>query len=119
MLNAENAKALAEYLVKDDAGEKKLADLSAEEAAKVITADGIEVTADELAEFVKAVKETANQQTGELDEASLDGVSGGISMDRLLFNMGMTELRHIEMMKKLSEIVVSGGITGNIIAFKK
>lgn len=77
MLTQENAKALAEFLAQDEERAKKLIEMPAEDAAKAISAEGIELTADDLAEFAKAV-EAAKQQGGELDETSLEGVSGGV-----------------------------------------
>ena len=46
---------------------------SAEDAAKEINAQGFDFTAADLAEFAESVQETS----GELDEAALEGVSGG------------------------------------------
>jgi len=79
MLTQEKAKALAEYLAKDEARAQKLMEMSAEDAAKAFTEDGIEVTAEELAVFGAAVEEVSKEQSGELDETALEGVAGGAS----------------------------------------
>lgn len=76
MLTQEKANALAEYLNKDEARAQKLAKMEAEDAVKALSADGLEYTADELAEFAEAVEKSSDAK-GELSEEALEGVSGG------------------------------------------
>ena len=78
MLTQEKGKALVEYLAKDEARAEKLLVMDTAEAVKVLEADGLAYTAEELAEFGEALKASVvTSESGELDEASLESVSGG------------------------------------------
>ena len=75
-LTNERAEVLAKYLTdkKDDGF--AILDLEAAEAAAKINADGYDFTAEELKEFADLLQKSAAGD--ELDESSLDDVSGGI-----------------------------------------
>lgn len=76
-LTVERAEKLAAYL-KADESRKALLELSAEDAAVKINADGNDFTVDELTEFGEELKKVALQaESGELDADALDNVSGG------------------------------------------
>ena len=63
----------------DKAYVESIAKLSAEDAAKSLCEKGVEVTADDLMkvrDFIMAHKEQL--QNGELDEAALAGIAGGV-----------------------------------------
>lgn len=90
-MSQEKIELLMNYLKADDARAEKLLDMDAQEAASVLAADGIAVTADELKAFGEEIAASAQaSQTGELDESSLDGVSGGCGWYRFdpSFNYG-------------------------------
>lgn len=81
MLTQEKAEALISFLRSDDVRAEKLGAMDSEAAAKAICADGLEITAEELAEFAEAVKQASEtEQSGELDENALENVSGGGNM---------------------------------------
>ena len=64
----------------DKAYVESIAKLSAEDAAKSLCEKGVEVTAEDLVklrDFVVAHKEQL--QNGELDEAALAGIAGGVN----------------------------------------
>ena len=75
-LTNERAEVLAKYLTdkKDDGF--AILDLEAAEAAAKINADGYDFTAEELKEFADLLQKSAAGD--ELDESSLDDVSGGL-----------------------------------------
>jgi len=78
MLTQERATALADYLAKDETRAQKLMEMSAEDAVKEFAADGLEITAEELAEFGEAVEQVyKDTQADELDETALESVFGG------------------------------------------
>ena len=74
MMAQDRMNALEAYLSEDEARAQKLGTMSAAEAAKAINADGYDFTADELVEFANSIPQ---ENSGELDEAALEGVSGG------------------------------------------
>lgn len=75
MLTQEKTTQIAEYLNADEARANKIAEMDVAEAAAAMQADGVEITAADLKEFADTVAK--EQGKGELDEASLEGVSGG------------------------------------------
>jgi len=77
-LATERVEKLTKYLLEDES-RKALLDLSVDEALAKINADGIDFTAEELKEFAEDMqKVAAKSANGELDEASLEDVSGGV-----------------------------------------
>jgi len=85
MLTQEKVEALSAFLMKDEARAKNLLAMSAEDAAKEISAEGIELTAEDLAAFSAAAKNAQAEKNGELDEASLEGVSGGYRIPSTIY----------------------------------
>ncbi len=79
ILTNERADLLADYLTKDVEKAKSLLEMTAEEAAKKINADGYAFLVQEIKEFGEQLQHiaNANNETGELDESKLDDVSGG------------------------------------------
>jgi len=76
MLTQEKANALSDYLAKDKAHADEIIAMDAADAVKALSADGIEITAEELADYAAAV-EKAKAESGELSEDALENVSGG------------------------------------------
>lgn len=76
MLTNERAELIAKYLTADKERAQALLELSPEEAAAKINADGHDFTADEIQEFGKNLQ--AVVQSDELDENALEDVSGGV-----------------------------------------
>lgn len=76
MLTQEKANVLSDYLAKDEARASEIIAMDTADAVKALGADGIEITAEELAEYASAVEE-AKAQSGELNEDALENVSGG------------------------------------------
>lgn len=87
MLTQEKANALAEYLNADEDRAKKVVEMGAADAVEALKKDGLEFTAEELAEFAEAVEKA--QKTGELGEAELEGVSGGVMTLIPIFLIGV------------------------------
>ncbi len=80
VLTSERAEKLANYFVADANKAKELMDLPADEALKVINADGFDFTVEELRDFseeLKRIAEMANSD-GELSVDTLDNVAGGV-----------------------------------------
>lgn len=69
---------ISEYLVKDTNAAKELMEMTPENAASKMIADGFEVTADELIEFGEELKKVNVNTEGELKENDLENVSGGL-----------------------------------------
>lgn len=78
MLTQEKAEAIAAFLNADDARAQNLVEMSAEDAVKAMQADGLEITAEELSEFGEIAEKNAKNASGELDEAALENVAGGV-----------------------------------------
>ena len=77
----------------DKAYVESIAKLSAEDAAKSLCEKGVEVTADDLMkvhDFIMAHKEQL--QNGELDEAALAGIAGGVNWNYVMAGIVGTEL---------------------------
>lgn len=79
VLTNERAEVFAKYLTDDKDRANALLELTPEEAAERINADGFDFTAEEVKEFGENLKAAVAQQDGELDEISLDDVSGGLA----------------------------------------
>jgi len=79
MLTQEKATALSEFLNADNDRAAKLVKMSADDAVKAMKAEGLEITAEELAEFGELAEKNVKSASGELDEAALEGVSGGLN----------------------------------------
>lgn len=78
-MTIERTEAFANYLKADVDRANKLIELAPEDALKVINADGNDFTLEEITEFGENLKAVAMQnQSDELDEASLENVSGGV-----------------------------------------
>ena len=74
----------------DKAYVESIVKMSAEDAAKSLCEKGVEVTADDLMkvrDFVVAHKEQL--QNGELDEAALADVAGGVDWDAIVVGIGL------------------------------
>ena len=83
-MSQEKIELLMNYLKEDDARAEKVLNMDADEAASALAADGIAVTAEELKAFGEEVVASAQTSgAGELDEASLDDVSGGCGWYRV------------------------------------
>lgn len=77
-LTNERAEMLANYFNENTEERIELFGIEAANAVEQMNADGCDVTLEEFQEFAEAVEELANSSEGELDENSLDDVSGGI-----------------------------------------
>jgi dsDNA-binding SOS-regulon protein len=78
-LTTERSEKLGKYLADNKDNAQALLELAPEQAVEKINADGFDFTADELKEFGEELKKAALQsESGELDAASLEGVSGGV-----------------------------------------
>ncbi len=80
ILTNERSEELSAYLTADIERAKSLIELTPEEAAKKINADGFDFTVEEIMEFGEQLQKFAASQTedGELSEDALSEVSGGI-----------------------------------------
>ena len=87
MLIKERADLLAAYLDADIENAKKLLELSAEDAADKINANGYDFSVEEVAEFgaqlQKAIEAT---QKGELSEDALNDVAGGFVFEGVMIS---------------------------------
>lgn len=79
VLTNERAEMLAKYLTDKKEAGFDLLGLEASEAVDKINADGFDFTADELHEFAEMMDKAASAGD-ELDENSLEGVSGGVAV---------------------------------------
>lgn len=79
VLTNERAEMLAKYLTDKKEAGFDLLGLEASEAVEKINADGFDFTADELHEFAEMM-DKATPAGDELDENSLEGVSGGVAL---------------------------------------
>ena len=89
-------KAKLQEIFSDKAYVESIAKMSAEDAAKSLCEKGVEVTADDLMkvhDFIMAHKEQL--QNGEMDEAALADVSGGMSDANMGILLGSTTLATI------------------------
>lgn len=75
----ERAKQIAEMLNKDENYTKELLALDFDAAAKKLSEDGYDFTADELKKFQEEIADIAEfiNENGELDEESLSKIAGG------------------------------------------
>ena len=91
ILSNERAEKLSAYLTADIERAKVLLDLTPEEAAEKINADGFDFTADEIKEFgVQLQKVAASQaEEGELSEDALSEVAGGIVISAAVLGAGV------------------------------
>lgn len=78
ILTETKANAISEYLTADVERARGLLEMTAEDAAIKMNADGCDVTADELVEFGGAMVKYAND--GELTDTDLDDVAGGLGV---------------------------------------
>ncbi len=76
MLTQERSDKLTKFLEEDIERTKKLFEMEAADAVKVINESGYDFTADELLEYGKAIQAVASK--GELNEGDLENVSGGV-----------------------------------------
>ncbi len=79
-LSNERAEKLAQYLTEKKEAGYDLLDLAADEAVAKINADGYDFTVNELHEFAEMLEKSASGNGDELDENSLDNVSGGVAV---------------------------------------
>lgn len=77
MLTKERAELIGKYLTENKERATALMELSPEEAAAKINADGYDFTAEEILEFGK-VMQAAVAKSGELSAGDLDDVSVGL-----------------------------------------
>lgn len=77
VLTNERAEVLGKYLTENKERAVALLELSPEEAAAKINAEGHDFTVDEVREFGEQLQKAA-ANSGELDAASLEQVSGGL-----------------------------------------
>lgn len=75
-MSNENVQKVLEYLNSDEAFAKELLAMHPDQAAAELTQKGVECTADELIQLAEDIKKVM-QESGELDVAALEGVSGG------------------------------------------
>lgn len=78
VLTNERAELLGKYLTENKERAVALLELSPEEAAARINAEGHDFTVDEIREFGEQLQKAA-ANSGELDAASLEQVSGGLA----------------------------------------
>ena len=77
ILTEMKAKAISDYLTADVERAQGLLEMTAEDAAIKMNADGCDVTADELVEFGGAMVQVSGED--ELSDTELEGVAGGIA----------------------------------------
>ncbi len=77
-LTNERAEMLANYFNENQEERLGLFDVEAANAVEQMNADGCDVTLEEFQEFAEAVENAANGGSEELNEDSLDNVSGGV-----------------------------------------
>ena len=83
-MTTERINEISSYLAKDVEATKKLLDMDPADAAAKLVEEGFAVTADELIAYGDALKELGASKEGELDEADLENVAGGIAIPTLL-----------------------------------
>lgn len=79
-MNVERANAIAIAIGTDEAKIEALLDLSPEEAAAKLNAEGGDFSAQELVDFAEFLKETMPKE-GEIAEGELDQVAGGLAAE--------------------------------------
>lgn len=92
-MNQEKIKKIAEILKEDLGQTKALLELSPSEAAEYFTNKGCDVTEQEMIELAEGIKKMAAHlnEDGELDEAALEEVAGGASVEATLYGtLGVT-----------------------------
>lgn len=77
-LTNERAEMLANYFNENKEERLGLFDVEAANAVEQMNADGCDVTLEEFQEFAEAVENAANGGSEELNEDSLEDVSGGV-----------------------------------------
>ena len=77
-MTKERINEISDFLAKDLGKARELLALSPEEAAAKISDDGFKVTPEELVEYGESLK-TISLKEGELEEAALENVDGGIA----------------------------------------
>lgn len=80
VLTNERAEMLGKYLTENKERAVALLELSPEEATAKINAEGHDFTVDEVREFGEQLQKAATN-SGELDAASLEQVSGGLMVE--------------------------------------
>lgn len=77
-LTNERAEMLINYINENQEERLELFELDANEAIEKINADGLDVTTEEFEEFAEAIEQAIANSSEEMDENSLDDVSGGV-----------------------------------------
>ena len=92
VLTNDRAEKLSAYLTADIERAKGRIELSPEEAAAKINADGFDFTAEEIKEFGDELQKVAAVQSegGELSEDALSEVAGGIVISAAVLAAGVT-----------------------------
>lgn len=84
-MTIERVNEISTVLAQDVEVAKSLLEMSPEEAAAKLNADGFEVSADELIDYGEELKKmNANAGSGELNEKDLENASGGIAFSTAL-----------------------------------
>lgn len=78
VLVKERADLISSYLVMDPERAKILLVMKPDEACEKINADGNDFTIEEITEYGKNLQAAYEKQQSELDESSLDEVTGGV-----------------------------------------
>lgn len=88
ILTQERSEVLANYLLADNERAQRLLEMSPEDAAKAINADGNDFTVEEVKEFGKQLQTVAAKPEGELSTDDLNDVSGGAFISLAALAMG-------------------------------
>jgi hypothetical protein len=89
-LTNERAEMLANYFNENKEERLGLFDVEAANAVEQMNADGCDVTLEEFQEFAEEVEAAAaNGADSELDENSLDNVSGGVAAIPVIIGVGI------------------------------
>ena len=83
-MTTERITEISEFLAKDLDGTKALLAMDPSDAAAKLSADGLDVSADELIAYGEEIKKIAGGQNGELTENDLENVAGGFATATLL-----------------------------------
>lgn len=87
-MNDERLLLLTDYLSNDTERMLKLFDLDAEEAVAQINAEGYDFTVEELMDFAKKMDSISNNNDGELDLDTLEGIAGGSAKSWIIAKLG-------------------------------
>lgn len=79
-LTLERTEKIGNYLKSDPDKAKKLLEMNAEDALKLMNADGNDFTVDELREFDALMVATSTESSEELDADALESVAGGLTV---------------------------------------